>query len=135
MYNNSCINGETKKVVSMNYEMLFLQNNNFFYSIQILGLLSLLINKWISFYLLFFFFVYYYCFCLVLLHRFVKALLYAAMSGFDLGVITHSLCAICVWILWWFRTLCSWEHITRWMILKNLVLKNAETQCSHRMWH
>jgi len=50
-------------------------------------------------------------------------------------VITHSLCAICVWILWWSRTLCSWEQMTRWITLKNLVLKDVGTQCSNRMWH
>ena len=50
-------------------------------------------------------------------------------------VITYSLCAICVWILWWSQTLCSWEQMTRWMTLKNLVLGDVRTQCSDRMWH
>ena len=51
------------------------------------------------------------------------------------NVITNSLCAIYVWILWWSRTLCTWEQMTRWMTLKNLVLKNIVIQYSDRMWH
>ena len=51
------------------------------------------------------------------------------------NVINHSSCAICVWILWWSRTLCSWEQIVRRMTMENLMLKNAGTQCSDRMSH
>ena len=51
------------------------------------------------------------------------------------NVITHTLCVICVWILWWSQTLCLWEQMTRWMTLKNLVLDEVVTQCSDRMWH
>ena len=50
-------------------------------------------------------------------------------------VITYSLCAICVWILWWSQTLCSWEQMTRWMTLKNVVQEAVGTQCFDRMWH
>ena len=51
------------------------------------------------------------------------------------NMIAHSLCAICIWILWWSWTLCSWEQMTRWMTLKNFVLEDVETLCSNRMWH
>ena len=52
------------------------------------------------------------------------------------NVITHSLYIVCVWILWWFRSLSSWEQMIRWMkTLKNLVLEDAETQCSNKMWY
>ena len=51
------------------------------------------------------------------------------------NVITHSPCVICVWILWWSWTLCSGEQTTRWIDLRNLVLKDVETQRSDRMWH
>ena len=51
------------------------------------------------------------------------------------NVITHSLCVVCVWILWWSRTLCSWEQRTRWIALRNLVLEDTRTQYSNRMWH
>jgi len=50
-------------------------------------------------------------------------------------VITHSLCAICVWILWWYRTLCLWEQMIRWMTLKNLMPEDVDIQCSDRIWH
>ena len=51
------------------------------------------------------------------------------------NVITHSLCVVCVWILWWSRALCLWEQMIRWMILESLMLEAAGTQCSNRMWH
>ena len=51
------------------------------------------------------------------------------------NVITHNLCAICVWILWWSQTLCSWEQMIRWITMKNLMLEDMGTQCSDRMWH
>ena len=51
------------------------------------------------------------------------------------NVITHSLCVVCVWILWWSWTLCSGEQMIRWIALRNLVLKDVKTQCSDRMWH
>ena len=51
------------------------------------------------------------------------------------NVITHSLCFVCVWILSGSQSLCSWEQITRWITLKNLVLGDVRTQCSNRMWH
>ena len=51
------------------------------------------------------------------------------------NVITHSRCAICVWILWWIRTLCSWKQMNRWMTMKNPMLEDTRTQCSDRMWH
>ena len=51
------------------------------------------------------------------------------------NVITHSLCVVCVWILWWSWTLCSGKQMTRWISLRNLVLKDIKTQCSDRMWH
>ena len=50
-------------------------------------------------------------------------------------VITHSLYAICVWIMWWSRILCSWEQMTRWTTLKNLVPENVGTQRSDKMCH
>ena len=50
------------------------------------------------------------------------------------NVITHSLCVVCVWILWWSWTLCSGEQMTRWSALRNLMLKDVGTQCSDRMW-
>ena len=46
------------------------------------------------------------------------------------NVITHSPCIVCVWILWWSRT-----QMIRWIMLRNLVLKDVGTQCSNRMWH
>ena len=49
------------------------------------------------------------------------------------NMITHSMCVVCVWILWWSRTLCLWEQMITWMNLKNLVLKEVETQCSDRI--
>ena len=42
------------------------------------------------------------------------------------NVITHFPCAICIWILWWFRILCSWEQMVRWMTMKNLMLEDAK---------
>ena len=51
------------------------------------------------------------------------------------NVITHSLCVVCVWILWWSWTLYSWEQMVRWMVMKNFMLEDAGTQCSDRMWH
>ena len=51
------------------------------------------------------------------------------------NVITHSSCVVCVWILWWSRTLCSGEHMTRWIALRNLMLKDVGTQYSDRTWH
>jgi len=51
------------------------------------------------------------------------------------NVITHSLCIVCVWILCWSWTLCSGEQMIRWIVLRNLVLKDVETQHSDRMWH
>lgn len=51
------------------------------------------------------------------------------------SVIIHFLCVVCIWILWWFQTLCSWEQMTRWMTLNNLVLEDVETQCYDRIWH
>ena len=50
------------------------------------------------------------------------------------NVIVHSLCIVCIWILWWSQTLCSWEQMIRWMTLKNLVLEDVGTQYSDRMW-
>ena len=60
------------------------------------------------------------------------------LSHFSLlarNVMTHSPCVICVWILWWSWTLCLWEQIVRWMVMENLMLKDAGTQCSNRMWY
>jgi len=51
------------------------------------------------------------------------------------NVMTHSVCVVCVWILWWSWTMGSWEQMARWITLRNLVLEDAETQCSNRMWH
>ena len=51
------------------------------------------------------------------------------------NVITHSPRVICVWILWWSWTLCSGEQMTRWIALRNHVLKDVGTQRSDRMWH
>jgi len=51
------------------------------------------------------------------------------------NVMTHSSCVACVWILWWSWTLYSWEQMTRWIVLRNFVLKDARTQCFDRMWH
>ena len=51
------------------------------------------------------------------------------------NVITHSLCVVCFWILWWSRTLSLWEQMVRWMALENLVLEDTETQCYDRTWH
>ena len=51
------------------------------------------------------------------------------------NVITHSPCVVRVWILWWSWTLCSGEQMTRWTALRNIVLKDVETQRSDRMWH
>ena len=51
------------------------------------------------------------------------------------NVITHSPCVVCVWILWWSWTLCSGEQMTRWIALRNHVLKDVGTQRSDRMWH
>ena len=34
---------------------------------------------------------------------------YLFFSQLVRNVITHSPCVVCVWILWWSRTLCSWE--------------------------
>jgi len=51
------------------------------------------------------------------------------------NVITRSLYVVCVWILWWSWTLCSGEQMTRWIDLRNLVLKDVETQHFDRMWH
>ena len=51
------------------------------------------------------------------------------------NVITHSRFVVCVWILWWSWTLCSGEQMTRWTALRNIVLKDVETQRSDRMWH
>ena len=51
------------------------------------------------------------------------------------NVITHSLCVVCVWILWWSWTLCSGEYMTRWIVLRNLVLNDVGTQCSDSIWH
>ena len=51
------------------------------------------------------------------------------------NAITHSLCVVYVWILWWSRTLCSWEQMARWIALRNLVLEDAKTQCYDKIWH
>ena len=51
------------------------------------------------------------------------------------NVIIHSLCVVCVWILWWSWTLCSGKPMARWSALRNLVLKDIGIQCSDRMWH
>ena len=64
----------------------------------------------------------YMCVC-VCAHTFVYLYLFR-------NVITHSLWAICVWILWWSRNLCLWEKMVRWMTLKNLVLEDAVTEHS-----
>ena len=54
------------------------------------------------------------------------------------NLITHSLCVFCVWIMWWSRTLCSWEHMTRWIVLRNLMLKtlwhNVLIRCDIGTW-
>ena len=50
------------------------------------------------------------------------------------NVITHSPCVVCVWILWWSWTLCSGEQMIRWIALRNIMLKDVETQRSDRMW-
>ena len=31
------------------------------------------------------------------------------------------------------RVTCSWEQMTRWMTLKDLMLEDARTQCSNRI--
>jgi len=51
------------------------------------------------------------------------------------NVITHYPCVVCVWILWWSWALCSWKQMTRWIALRNHVLKDVGTQNSDRMWH
>ena len=51
------------------------------------------------------------------------------------NVITHFLCIVCVWILWWSQTLCSWEQMTRWIALSNLVLEDVRAQFSNKMWY
>ena len=51
------------------------------------------------------------------------------------NVIAHSRFVVCVWIMWWFWTLCSGEQMTRWTALRNIMLKDVETQRSDRMWH
>ena len=51
------------------------------------------------------------------------------------NVITHSSCVVCNWILWWSRTLCSWEQMVRCIAMENLMLENDGTQCSSRIWH
>ena len=51
------------------------------------------------------------------------------------NVMTHSPCVVCVWILWWSWTLCFGEQMTRWIALRNHVLKDVETQHSDRMWY
>ena len=69
---------------------------------------------------------------------FIYMICISMLSHFSLlvrNVITHFMCSICVWILWWSWTLCSWEKIVRWMAMKNLTLEDAGTQCSDRMWH
>jgi len=51
------------------------------------------------------------------------------------NVITHSPCVVYVWILWWSWTLCSGEQMTRWIALRNHVLKDVGTQHSDRIWN
>ena len=63
---------------------------------------------------------------------------YYMLSCFSLvikNVITHFQFVVCVWILWWYSTLCSGEQMTRWTALRNIVLNDDMTQCSDRMWH
>ena len=61
---------------------------------------------------------------------FVYMICISILSHFFLlvrNVITHSLCVVCVWILWWSRTLCSWEKMVRWMVIENLMLEGVGT--------
>ena len=51
------------------------------------------------------------------------------------NVMTHSICVVYVWILWWSQTLYLWEKMTKWIVLRNLLLKDAETQWFDRIWH
>ena len=51
------------------------------------------------------------------------------------NVIIYSLCVVCIWILWSSWTLCSGKRMTRWIALKNLVLKDVGTQFSDMIWH
>ena len=60
------------------------------------------------------------------------------LSHFSLlvrNVITHSLWVICVWILWWSRTLCSWEQMVRWITIENFTLEDVRIQYSNMMWN
>ena len=62
--------------------------------------------------------------------------LYASMYHYSLrNVMTHSLCVVCVWIMWWSQTLCSWDQMIRWMTMENLVLQDGWTRYSDRMWY
>ena len=51
------------------------------------------------------------------------------------NVITYSPCIVCVWILWWFWILCSWEQMTKWISLRNIISEDVGIQCSDMMWH
>ena len=69
---------------------------------------------------------------------FIYMICISMLSCFSLlvrNVLTHSLCVVCVWILWWSQTLCSREQMVRWMNMENLMLEDAGTQCFDRMWH
>jgi len=70
--------------------------------------------------------------CILLYNIYTYMLFY--FSLLVRNVITHSLCVVCVWILWWSWTLCSGEQMARWSALRNLVLKDVGTQCSDKMW-
>ena len=50
-------------------------------------------------------------------------------------VMTHSLCVVCVWILWWSRTLCSWEQMVRWIVMEDLVREDLGKHALWYMWH
>jgi len=69
---------------------------------------------------------------------FIYMIFISMLSRFSLlvrNVVTHFLCVVCICIMWWSRTLCSWKQMIRWMTIKNLMLKDARTQCSNRIWH
>ena len=72
------------------------------------------------------------CVKLSLLYIYIYAFVYVYLFR---NVITYSLCIVCVWILWWFWTLCLWEHMIEWMTLKNFMLDKTRTQWCDGMWN
>ena len=70
--------------------------------------------------------------CILLYNIYTYMLFY--FSLLVRNVIIHSLCVVCVRILWWSWTLYSGKQMARWSDLRNLVLKDVGTQCTDRMW-